>query len=116
MKSKYVTLLIEMLESPTAHSPEKLNQLTEETMAFFGEMKKKMDSPDEAVRKEAMEDLARVRELLEKKLKELAEKTGLTPHQIAAFTQTMLAPQKQEALQSFSEKVQGVVSPVMTKA
>lgn len=110
MNKKYLEFITNLFGSGTAPSQEDIMKLMEETMTFFRGMKEKMDSPDEEKKKEALDELLEVKTTLEGKMKELSQKTGLSPEQLAAFSQSLLGSRQQDAIQRLSERLQGAAS------
>lgn len=90
MDNKYLNFLESMFDSEKTPSQEEMMKLMEETLSFFKDMREKLTSEDEEEKKKAMEEVAQVREKLEAKMKGIAEKTGLSPDQLASMASQMM--------------------------
>jgi len=75
----------EMLQDLEKFSPENLGALMNEMLHCFGMLKTQLESPDEAVRKSAVEVAALFREKLQEHLSMLCSMIGMDPKGLEAY-------------------------------
>lgn len=107
MNKKYLDTISEVFDESGSPSKEKLMGLMDETMAFFQEIKAKMDSDDPAKQEEAIQETMAMKQLLESKMENLSEKTGLNINELAALAASPLAmsEEEREAIESAKAKL-----------
>jgi hypothetical protein len=75
----------ELFKNPARFSPENMESLINETLKFFGELRKRLESPDAKVREEALNEASALKAKLEEQALALCKQAGLDPQAMEAY-------------------------------
>lgn len=103
---KYEDILYQGLDDCT--SKEKREQMINATIAFFLDMKGKIESGDPAKREEAIKKTAEIQAILIARRNALCELTGLTPKQLDYLSRL---GKEHEAVTEAKEKLKKALNP-----
>ncbi len=115
MKNQYLETLKATFSDPENFSPEKLQGLIQETLAYFREMQEKLASKDPAAREEAMKTALEMKAALEEQMEAICKLTGLDPAQLSSLADdtSRLGPAEKEAFESVKKEL-NQLRPVAT--
>jgi hypothetical protein len=94
--NNYLETLSGLFSETASPSKEKVMGLMDETMQFFREIKEKLSSSDPEEQKKAFEETMEMKRILETKIKELTEKTGLSITELTALAEKPNAMKPEE--------------------
>lgn len=106
---KYEDILYQGLDD--CSSQEKRNQMIDATIAFFLEMKAKIESGDPAQKEEAIQKTSEIQSLLMARRNALCEMTGLTPERLEYLSQHPMFSKQHEAVAEAKAKLQKALRP-----
>lgn len=106
---KYEDILHQGLDD--CSSDAKRDQMIDATIAFFLEMKAKIESGDPAQKEEAIRRTSEIQALLMARRNALCEMTGLTPERLEYLSRHPLFNKQHEAVAEARAKLQKAVNP-----
>lgn len=85
MSNAIMDKIEEIFGNPEKFSPENMESLIHETLKFFNELKKKLESPNEKDREEALSIANELKDRLEKQALALCQTVGMDPKTIENY-------------------------------
>ena len=97
----------EIFSSPEQFSQEKLGRLLTEVFGFLGDLKGRLDSNDERVRKEASDSVELLKARLQREAEKLCQSLGMDPAILETYLNdaSNFTPEEWEAVEKAKEEV-----------
>lgn len=110
MNNNYQNSLDQMFDGNAPLSADGLKGFFEESLEFVQELQKKLSSPDEKVREEALQSALEIKGKLEAKLQNICEKSGIDLAQLAALSESAanMTLEEQKTIEEMEKKFQAL--------
>jgi hypothetical protein len=87
MSAKLKEIIQASFSNPESMNTDKLQELIQETMRFFYQIQGRLNSKEEAIREEAMQEAGELKGLLEEQVAKLCAHLGKTPEEVLTLAE-----------------------------